>query len=196
MFKRLIVVATIMMLFIGIQAERASAELITNGGFTTGDFTGWTISGNTDMQNGTAWYLVNSDGLSLTPAAPSAYYAQFGSTGSPTFISQNIATAAGTAYAVSFYLANDMPGTNEFKALWNGALQTPHLVNADAFDWTQYQFTATATGSSTPISFGFQHETSVFNFTNVTAAPVPIPGALLLFGPGLVGIAAIRKRLS
>jgi hypothetical protein len=30
--------------------------------------------------------------------------------------------------------------------------------------------------------------------TDISASAVPIPGAILLFGPGLVGLAAIRKR--
>jgi hypothetical protein len=196
MIKRLVVIAMVAVLFFAAHTGKASADLVTNGSFTTGDFTGWTISGNT---GGTSWYFVNNDGLSYTPPAPSAYYAQFGSSGSPTFISQTLTTTVGQAYTVSFYLSNDMPASpgnnNEFQVLWNGALGTPHLVNTNAFTWTEYQFTATATGSSTPISFGFQNDAGVFDITAVKAAPVPVPAALLLFGPGLAGIAIARRKL-
>src|SRR5208283_2860057 len=120
----------------------------------TGDFTGWTISGNTGV---TSWYIVNNDGLSLTPAAPSATYAQFGSTGFPTFISQNIATTPGQGYPVTLCLANNAPsslgGTNMFLVEWNGVAQAPSMENANVFGWTEYGFWTRATTSSTPLTF-------------------------------------------
>jgi len=47
-------------------------------------------------------------------------------------------------------------------------------------------------GSFTSITFTDTSEN--WHGLTVGAAPVPIPGALLLFGPGLAGIAAIRRR--
>jgi hypothetical protein len=40
--------------------------------------------------------------------------------------------------------------------------------------------------------FTFQHFAVGMEFAEAT--PTPIPGALLLFGPGLVGLAAVRRR--
>jgi hypothetical protein len=188
MFKKLFITLTIMAFFFGIQAGRAKADLVVNGGFQTGDFTGWTQSGDTTFS------FVVSDTAARTVGGS---YAVVGTSalGYPGSISQAINTTAGQAYAVSFWLANDMPGINDFKALWNGVTGKLHLVNANALDWTQYQYTGIASGAVTPISFSFQNDSSAFKFTDVKAAPVPIPGALLLFGPGLAGLAAIRKKL-
>jgi hypothetical protein len=199
MVKRLVVIAMVAVLFFAAHTGKASADLVANGSFTTGDFTGWTISGNTNL-SGTASYYVYSDGLSYVPPAPTGTYAEFGSVGSATFISQALATTPGLAYTVSFYLQNDGPASpgnnNEFQVLWNNTLETPHLVNANAFAWTEYQFTATAAAAGTStLSFGFRNDGSYFDFTSVKAAPVPLPAALLLFGPGLLGLAAVKKRL-
>ncbi len=40
---------------------------------------------------------------------------------------------------------------------------------------------------------GYANQVAIDNINGYNA-PVPIPGALLLFGPGLVGLAAIRRR--
>ncbi len=200
MFKKLIICAMVVMSFFAMKAATANAYYlgpipVANGSFATGDFTGWTISGNTGA---TSWYFVNNDGLSLSPAAPSATYAQFGSTGFPTFISQNLSTTPGQLYSVSFWVANDAPasmGFNQFLVLWNGTIEAPSIENGNAFDWTRYTYTAMATGTSTPISFSFQNEASVFDFTKVTAAAVPLPAALWFFGSGLIGLAGLRKRM-
>jgi len=185
MFKKLFVMATIITLLAGIQAGGANADLITNGAFQSGDFTpGWILTGDTSFT------FVASDSGARTSGESYAVL------GSPAAISQTIATTAGRSYTVSFWLANDMPGTNGFTALWNGISEKLKLVDAPAFDWTQYQYTATALETWTPITFSFQNDSSVFKLTGVSAAPVPIPGALLLLGPGLACLLAIRKRLS
>lgn len=48
------------------------------------------------------------------------------------------------------------------------------------------QFIATSEGSLLPWMMGVN--------LNIDATPVPVPGALLLFGPGLLGLASLRRR--
>jgi hypothetical protein len=182
MLKRLIVVAVMTMLVLGVQAGRASANVVANGGFETNDFTGWTQSGNTDFT-----FVVDTSSHSGT------HEAQLGPSGSLGFISQAIATTPGQSYMVSFWLANDLPGTNEFEALWNTVLQTPHLVNTSALDYTPYQYTATASGASTLITFGFRNDDSTFHLDDVSAAPVPELPAVWLLASGLIGLVGIRR---
>jgi hypothetical protein len=60
--------------------------------------------------------------------------------------------------------------------------------------WTEYSFTRKVAGSDT-LAFSFLQDASVIDITNVRTSAVPLPGALLLFGPGLLGLAAVRKRI-
>ena len=195
MLRKLALFAMVAMFFFAVQAGRANADLITNGNFGTGDFTGWTVGGDTVN----AFYSVYGHDSVL----PNGNYAQFFTYGAPVTISQTLATSPGTVYTVSFSLYNsdhsgspgDISSYNEFQALWNGSvIPSVHLVNAPAFNWTEYEFTATAASPSAVLTFSFQQDGSNFNFTNASA--VPVPGALLLFGPGLLGLMGVRRRIT
>jgi PKD repeat protein len=123
--------------------------LLVNGGFETGDLTGWTQVGNTLANVTTAF------------AHSGSYSVQFGGVVTPALLEQNIATTPGATYLLSFWLNNYNGGNlngiggyqNEFFALWNGQ---PLVVNPDmaAFGWTNFQFVVTATGASSTLEFG------------------------------------------
>ena len=204
MFKRIAVFAMVAMLFLAVQAGRANADLVANGNFALGtsgllasswNVTGWTINGDPN-----AWATVNNDGLtSFAPPGPSATYALFSTEGTPVSISQTLTAAAGQTYTVSFYAVNGSPsyfGNNELEALWNGvqAINLPGASMSSA--WTQYSFLITGgTGNNTnTLTFSFLQDDSEIDITNISTTPVPLPAALLLFGPGLAGTALLRKR--
>ncbi len=90
-----------------------------------------------------------------------------GGLGTDTQIFQSIATTAGQAYTVSFWLANDDPtNTSNFQALWNGAVETtnPVLQNTGlAFNYTEFSFEGVATGATSAIAFDFQNDNSVLS---------------------------------
>jgi hypothetical protein len=205
MFKRIALLAMVAMLFFAAQAARANAALVTNGNFSAGStglsasdwqVTGWTISGDPG-----AWATVNTDGNFYTPAPLSATYAQFSTYGQSVSISQALTTASNQAYAISFYLQNTTPAStssNQFQALWNGTQVVDMLggqTTGMSSEWTEYSFTVIGTGSDT-LAFNFLQDAGMLSVTDVTAAPVPVPAALLLFGPGLAAIAVVRKRVA
>lgn len=186
MFKKMIVVAAMVMLAISAQVGTASAAL-TNGGFETGDFTGWTI--DTDIN----YALVLDSGSQYA----GNYEAQLGTYGNVGTLSQAFATTAGKQYNVSFWLANDIKDTtNVFQAFWDGQVHAlnPVLNPTLASPYTQYAFMATASGISSTLAFNFMNEQSAFHLDNVDATPTPIPAAVWLFGSGLAGLAGIRRK--
>ncbi|MCX5807733.1 MAG: carbohydrate binding domain-containing protein [Proteobacteria bacterium] len=188
MLKKLFLLTAAVVLLVAVQVGVGAAELVVNGGFETGDFYGW---------NEYAVYL-NPPGGSL-PVYSGTYAAYFASVGYDGYLSQSISTVAGQTYTISYYLKNWGGSYNEFSlAINSGTLAGSVLVNADTFDWTNYQFNFTATSSATNLTFyGRQDPTAYFlDNVSVTNAPVPIPSALLLFAPGLAGLAAIRRRFT
>jgi len=76
----------------GAQAQ----NLVTNGDFATGDFSGFTLFGNT------GYTFVNSN------------IAYFGAIGSSGGISQMLTTVAGTPYLFSFDLGNSGNGFDSY----------------------------------------------------------------------------------
>ena len=186
--KRQLFLSLLAIPLIGI-ALHASAtpitNIVTNGGFETGDFTGWTQSGNTGFT-----------GVSNDSAHSGNFGAFAGPVGSLGFLSQNLNTVAGATYELSFFLRNDgagggeeqsllpiLPGggpaISEFQVYWNGALIFSIPPSADPSVYTQLNFiNLVATGPTTELKFGFRNDPSFWNIDDIVAGPSGVPETL------------------
>ena len=125
-------------------AAMALPELVTNGGFETGDFTGWTLTGDTSNQ-----------GVDTASAFSGTYGAFFGTSAS-TFthdISQNVTAKVGNLYDLRLRVGADAEESGgTIQVSWNG--ETLDLINGGGGFLYSYPG-LTATSASTAVQFSF-----------------------------------------
>ncbi len=149
---------------------------VNNGSFETGDFSGWTVSGDTGF---TGICDVSSCPGGFGPQDGN-FAAYFGPVGDTATISQTIATTPGDTYSLSFYLANPVGGTPNFFQVTFGNSSFSFTNFGVAFNWQQFTLTTVATSDQTPLSFTFRNDPSYWFLDNVTVqqsgGTVPEPG--------------------
>ena len=99
----------------------AAQELVTNGGFETGNFSGFTQTGN-----------ITFNGVGAGTGTSGSFGAFFGAVGSTGGITQSLATSAGQSYLIGFDLAND-GGTPNFYDVLFGGVSLFSATNSAAF---------------------------------------------------------------
>ena len=165
-----------------LPARAAAANLVANGGFETGDLSGWTEVGNTGY------------GAVACGGAPEGdCEAFFGPVGSPGGIAQSVATTAGGEYAISFVLNSDGGTPGAFKVDF-GAQTLLDLANPPAAGDQTFTFDAIAAGPASILQIQFQDDTGFMFLDDVRVSAVPEPAGFALISAGLLGLAAVRRR--
>jgi VPDSG-CTERM exosortase interaction domain len=187
------ILALVSLLGLGI-TQSARANLITNGGFETGDFSGWTVLGTDNLVEGSVPLISPHSGSSQ---------AQFGiNTNS---ITQNVATTPGSSYVIRFFLAakifNQVDGA--FSVSWGALTGTSGLTPPGIHPFTEFTFTVPALSPTTALQFQFSDPNITSNTyylddisVNPVGVGVPDAGSTLpLLGFALLGLVASRRKL-
>jgi hypothetical protein len=164
--------------------ERASAgsNLVQNGGFETGDLSGWTEVGNTGY------------GAVTCGGAPEGNCeAFFGPIGSLGGIAQSIATTPGGEYFIDFILNSDGGTPGAFEVDFGGHTLLS-LTNPPAAGDQGFILDAMATDANTILQIQFQDDSGFMFLDGVQVSSVPEPASLALMSAGLLALAAGRKR--
>ena len=186
---RFAVIAFVALAFVPC-ASVLGVNIVTNGGFETGNFAGWTQSGNTGFTS-----------VNTTAAHSGTYGASFAPVGSLGFISQNLVTVPGATYALSFFLNDAFPSAPaNFIATFGGTTVFSSTGTNSGFQ--MYSFNLVATTALTTLQFGFRHDRPAWYFDDVSVQfvsgpPVPETGSTLaILGIALVGIEGLRRKLA
>jgi len=169
--------------FAGFAAGSAQAQLVANGGFETGDTTGWNVQlGFFGLAN-------------VTSTSHSGAYALFfGNQDSGVDnILQSIATTPGSQYQLSFWAA---ASGGQAWAYVDGRQVLSLPSNASSY--TLYAVNFTASSTSTQLKFGSAAGGYLsgggYFLDDVTVTAVPEPSQWALMGLGLAAMGALVRR--
>ncbi len=192
--KSLLVLATLAIAFLVTAPKSSAQNLVANGSFETGDFTGWTTGGNfedTFVESG-AFYEYSG-------AQDGNFYATLGPVGSDGTLSQTFSDTAGAHYTFSFWFASVGDNPSDFSASWDGT-QLLSLTNPNTgSSWTQYTYNVTGTGTDT-VSFAFRDDPGYMALDNISVSAsggggtTPEPSSFLLLGSGVLAVGGVIRR--
>jgi hypothetical protein len=188
---------TFLILCLGLMlgATAAADELVTNGGFETGDFSGWNVSGYNEGSG------ITNDPMLVHSGSYAAWFRTMNDS-QQVDLSQTLPTTSGT-YDLVFWLKwVDFP-PDQFAAYWNGTL-VAEIGLRQSFPYQRLEIPNLPASGPSVLEFTFssnvdndQWSTWYLDDVSVTGASAPEPGTLMLLGTGVVGLAGVvRRRIS
>ena len=166
--KALLAVVALAVLVVGVPMAFAGPNLLNNGSFQNGDFSGWTEGGDftfNQVVSGSFYVYAGSQDAD-------GFYATFGPVGTDATLSQTFATTAGAQYTFSFWMASIGDDPSDFSASWDGTSLFSQTDPNTGAAWTQFTFSATGTGSDT-ISFSFRDDPADMALDKVSVCTTP-----------------------
>lgn len=161
----------------------AATELVTNGGFETANFAGWTQGGN-----------LGFTGVNSGQQHSGSYAAYLGPIGSDGVLAQTLSTVTNKLYNITFWLAHDGGTANDFSVKL-GSTTLTSFANAGAFGYTLFAFSAKASSAADALAFNFRQDPAYYHLDDVSVtAAVPVPAALPLLLVGLGGLGFVGRK--
>lgn len=191
--KTLLVVVALAVAVMVSGPQTFAQNLLANGSFESGDFTGWTTGGNFEDTE-----VVSGAFYQYTGAQDGSFYAVLGPVGSDATLSQTFSDTAGARYNFSFWLNAVGDSPSDFTASWDGTPLLSLTNPTTSGTWTQFSFEVTSTGRDT-IQFAFRDDPGFIALDNVSVSTnccgsTPEPSSILLLGTGVVALGGMAHR--
>ncbi len=176
-------------------AVAPAQNLVTNPGFETGDFTGWTLSGGGAPEVDAGVGHTGTYAASLGAVPPDVNN-----------LSQVLPTTPGQEYTLTFFAQTPeydiQPGSpNSLAVYFGGNLIGGPFEVPDNADYEEYSYKVTATSSSSELLFAITNDfdyTQLDDISVIAAGSVAVPepglSALLLVAGSGVGALWLRRR--
>lgn len=172
-----------------------ATEYLNNGGFETGDFTGWT--GNPDFTTVQSGLSPNGE---FSGPQSGQYYLYGGPLGADGTLSQTFSDSAGEQLTITgWVIATGLDDPSHVNFLFNGNLIGGTADPVPNQPWTQYSFSVTATGNDT-FAVAFRDDPAFlgldsFSVTStVSAVPEASTWTLMILGFAGLGLTRLRRK--